>query len=480
VGIRFIESEKENIMKAKILIVDDEQAIQKALVKFLESLGYEADGASDGAQAVEMAKEKIYDLVMSDLTMPNMTGIELLGHLKKLNPNVSVIIMTGFGTIENAIQAIKAGAFHYITKPFELDDVAMLVEKALRFKNLIDENEQLKRQVRNKYKFDNIVGCSEKLKSVFDLVHRVAESDSNVLILGESGTGKELFARAIHYNSKRANCPLVPVNCGAIPENLLESELFGYVKGAFTGANSSRHGKFDAANGGTIFLDEIGDMSLKLQVKLLRVLQERKFEPVGSTHTSEVDVRVLAATHHNLEQLVAQGRFREDLYYRLNVIPVPIPPLRDRTSDIRILTNHFLEQFAKNNNKLKPIVSEKVMNIFANYKWPGNVRELENTIERLVVLKPGQEIQEPDLPEKFTQLTNSFFIKTGVAIPDQGISLKNVVDDFENSLILKALDKTNWNKNKAAGLLRLNRTTLVEKLKKKNITRQPLGIEADL
>lgn len=465
-------------MKAKILVVDDELAIQKALVKFLQSLSYDVDSASDGAEAIEKAKNKVYQLVITDLKMPNMTGIDLIKNLKKINPQITCLVMTGFGTIESAVEAIKVGAFHYVTKPFELDDIAMLVEKALKFQQLSDENQILKKQIKKKYGFENIIGCADKLKDVFNIVEKVAETDSNVLILGESGTGKELIARAIHYNSKRAQRPMVPVNCGAIPENLLESELFGYVKGAFTGAVNSKIGKFEQAHGGSIFLDEIGDMTLKLQVKLLRVLQEKKFEPVGSTQTTDADVRVIAATHRNLEQAIKKQEFREDLYYRLNVIPIELPALRERASDIPLLIEHFLKIFCEANKCERPLLTDDIMSIFLNYKWPGNVRELENTIERLVVLRPGQKVQQKDLPQKFTELTHSFFSKSGFAIPDNGISLKNVVDEFENSLIMKALEKASWNKNKAAHFLKLNRTTLVEKIKKKGIHKNPKVAEA--
>ncbi len=458
-------------MKARILVVDDEQAIQKALVKFLSMQDYEVDGASDGGEAIEKAKTKHYDLVITDLKMPNMSGIELIRHIKSISTGTNFIVMTGYGTIESAIDAIKEGAFHYITKPFALDDVGMLVDKAIKFKRLENDNQALKKQVRLKYDFSNIIGCADKLKEVFHLVEKVAETDSNVLVLGESGTGKELIARAIHYNSRRAERPLITVNCGAIPENLLETELFGHVKGAFTGAINTKQGKFEVADGGTIFLDEIGDMSLKLQVKLLRVLQEKRFEPVGSTQTIEADVRIIAATHQDLEDLVEKNLFREDLYYRLNVIPITTPPLRERICDIPLLVDHFMEIYTKNNHVARPIITDTVMNVFLNYKWPGNVRELENTIERLIVLKPGLEITEHDLPDKFTELDNALFFKAGFNIPDTGISLKNVVEDFENALIQKALDKTNWNKNRAANLLKLNRTTLVEKIKKKNLLR---------
>lgn len=459
-------------MRGKILVVDDEVALQKALTRYLKKLGYDAEGVNSAPEAIERCKSRLFDLVISDLKMPTMTGVELMRHIKKLNQDVAFVIMTGFGTIESAIEAIKEGAFHYITKPFDINDMGLLVEKALRFRNLTRQNEILQKQVQGMADFKNIIGCSDGLRDVLTLVEKVLDTDSNVLILGESGTGKEVIAKAIHYNSKRASHPLVPVNCGAIPENLLESELFGYVRGAFTGAVGAKVGKFEVAHGGTLFLDEIGDMSLKLQVKLLRVLQERKFEPVGSTESVAVDVRVIAATNQNLEDLVAKGRFREDLYYRLNVIPIRIPPLRERICDIPLLINHFLDKFCLRNQLVKPLLPDDVMEVLLAYKWPGNVRELENTIERLVILRPGQKVLKEDLPEKFTEINTAFFNRNVLNIPDSGISLKNLVDEFENSLIIKALKKTNWNKNRAATLLRLNRTTLVEKLKKRNITRQ--------
>ena len=456
-------------MKGRILVVDDEVALQKAITRYLKKLDYDAEGVENAALAIEKCKAKVYDLVISDLKMPNMTGLELMKEVKKLNPDVTFLIMTGFGTIESAIEAIKEGAFHYITKPFDINDMGLLADKAIKYKKLSQDNEILKRQVKGMSDFRNIIGCSDQIKDVFRMVEKILDTDSNVLILGESGTGKELIAKAIHYNSKRSAKPLVPVNCGAIPENLLETELFGHMRGAFTGAVSTKIGKFEMANGGTIFLDEIGDMSLKLQVKLLRVLQERRFEPVGSTESVDVDVRVIAATHRNLEELVAKGEFREDLYYRLNVIPIRIPPLRERISDIPLLIGYFMDKFSKANNVTKPIFRDDVMTVLTNYKWPGNIRELENTIERLVILKPGQEVIKNDLPEKFSQDGQSYFSQSVMTIPEDGVSLKNLVDEFENTLILKALDKTNWNKNRAATLLKLNRTTLVEKIKKRKI-----------
>ncbi|HBF13008.1 MAG TPA: DNA-binding response regulator [Deltaproteobacteria bacterium] len=458
-------------MKGRILVVDDEEVIVKALVKYLTQEGFDVESAPDGPQAIEMCKDKHFDLILTDLKMPSMDGIELIKEAKKISPDLSFIVMTGHGSINNAVQAMKVGAFHYITKPFELEDVKHTILKALENSSLSYENRLLRKQVKTRYGMDNIIGASEELEEVFKLVEKVAETDSTVLILGESGTGKELIARAIHYNSARSGKPLVTVNCGAIPENLLESELFGHVKGSFTGATHTKMGRFEMANGGTIFLDEIGDMSLKLQVKLLRVLQERKFEPVGSTKTVETDVRVIAATNRNLEDLVNKGEFREDLYYRLNVIPINIPPLRQRVCDIPILVEHFLKSYSQSNGVKEPKISQELMSLLMNYKWPGNVRELENTMERLVVLRPGQEIQVSDLPDKFLNVSDSLFKNSALHIPEAGINLKNAVNDFENTLILKALEKTGWNKNRAATLLKLNRTTLVEKIKKKQLER---------
>lgn len=458
-------------MKARILIVDDEAPLQKALVKFLASQGYQAEGADDGAQAIEMFKNKIYDLVITDLKMPSMSGIDLIKILKKIHAKTVFIVMTGFGTIESAVQAMKEGAFHYITKPFDLEDAALLVDKALQFQKLKDDHGRLKQQVRMNHHFDHIVGLSESMKNLFQQLGKISQSDSHVLILGESGTGKELIARCIHYNSPREAGPLVAVNCAAIPEDLLEAELFGYVKGAFTGAVNNNQGKFQAAHGGTLFLDEIGGMSQKLQVKLLRVIQERCFEPLGSTQTIETDVRLITATHQNLEEMVKRGQFREDLYYRINVIPVGVPPLRERTCDIPPLIDRFLNEYTRKNNTALCEIPDEVMNVFMAYQWPGNVRELENTIERLVVLKPGQKVKKQDLPEKFHQGTQSHYFNPALSIPENGLSLKKVVNDFESTLIQKALDKTGWNKNRAAHLLKLNRTTLVEKIKKMNLSR---------
>ena len=461
-------------MKPKILIVDDDISVLKALERFFTTQNYETLVCSSLSEAKRALAATSVDLALVDLNLGEENGIELITHLHHSQPDAASIIMTGFGSIDSAVEAIKAGAFHYVVKPFELADVGNLVQKALDHQQACQEIRVLKKQLSNKYSLDNIVGISESMKEVFEMIDKVAETDSTVLVLGESGTGKELVAHAIHHKSKRAMGPLVAVNCAAIPEELLESELFGHSKGAFTGAIAAHVGRFEMAHQGTIFLDEIGDMSPKLQVKLLRVLQERHIEPVGSNRSIDVDVRIIAATNKNLEDSVKSGKFREDLFYRLNVIPIKIPALRERKSDIPILVQHFLHKFSQETGFPAPRLSEESMTMLCNYVWPGNVRELENMIERLVILKPGQAVNPGDFPEKLIQQAPAG-IMTEVKIPDNGISFKKVVNSFENELILKALEKTSWNKNRAASLLRLNRTTLVEKIKRRQLEKTILS-----
>ncbi len=455
-------------MKGNILIVDDEAMIRRALDKFLTDLGYKTWTAENGREGLEVIKREQIDLVLVDLMMPEMNGVELIRNIKQVSPSTVCIIMTAFGTITSAVEGMKAGAYHYLTKPFELDDIASLVSTAMEHQALKSENVKLRQQLKSKYKFEGIVGNSDEMNSVFSLLEKVADTDSTVLILGESGTGKELVAKALHFNSARADKPLVTVNCAAIPEELLESELFGHMKGSFTGAHQTHEGRFAAANGGSIFLDEIGDMSLKLQVKLLRVLQERKYDPVGSTKTQDVDVRIIAATNQNLEDAVRLHKFREDLYYRLNVIPIKVPALRTRSEDIPLLLNHFLNMANKENDRNVEGFSQEAMRLLCDYDWPGNVRELENFIERAVVLKAAGLIDVEDLPEKIVKRP-AHFQPQKVVIPDAGLSFNDIVNDFENELIIQALRKCNGNKNKAALLLQLNRTTLVEKIKKKQL-----------
>ncbi len=456
-------------MKANILIVDDEVSIRKALEKFLTGLGYTAFPAANGEDALKILEAEVIDLALIDLVMPGIDGVELIRRVKEFDPKIVCVVMTAFGTITSAVEAMKAGAYHYLTKPFELDDIAALVATGLEHKNLKEENRVLRQQLKAKYKFDNFIGASPEMARIFELIEKVADTDSTVLVLGESGTGKELVAKAIHFNSRRAQMPLITVNCAAIPEELLETELFGHIKGSFTGANVTKLGKFDAANGGTIFLDEIGDMSMKLQVKILRVLQERRFEPVGSTKTHDVDVRVIAATNQNLEDAVKEKKFREDLFYRLNVIPVKIAPLRERRSDVPLLIQHFVQKFNKENGKHIEGFTKGAMNVLSNYDWPGNVRELENAVERLVILKPAGMLEESDLPDHMKARAGNVARHGEVNLLAKGVSFKDAIEGYEAELITKALEQTKGNKNKAAELLGLNRTTLVEKIKRKNI-----------
>ncbi len=454
----------------QILIIDDEQSLVLPLKRGLAHYGINADSCTNCEEAKHMSSIKKYDVVFVDLNLPDGNGLDLLEYLKKRSPQTYFIVLTGYGSVEVAVKSIQKGAYHFITKPFNLNEVINFSLNALDTKNTKQENTYLKKSLKsNTYK--KLLGNSEPIQQVLSLVDRIAESNSNVLITGESGTGKELIAKAIHFNSERKNKPFVAINCGAIPAELLESELFGHTKGAFTGAAQARKGRFEIAEGGTLFFDEIGDMPVSLQVKLLRVLQERRFEPVGSSESKSCDVRILAATHRNLESQVSMGNFREDLFYRLNVIPIEIPALRERKDDIPLLINHFIEI---HNQKRKVAINEitvDAMNMLINFSWPGNVRELENLIERLCILTSSSTIKAQDLPKKIQNASDSSFNPFEQKIPEAGIDFNTLVDNFENQLILKALEKTGWNKNQAAILLKLNRTTLVEKIKKKGLTK---------
>jgi DNA-binding NtrC family response regulator len=464
----------------RVLILDDESTMRTALFRTLDRKGYSVVTS----QTIEEAKsycssDKIFDLAIVDVNLPDGDGLEFMTYLKSIYPGIQVIVLTGFATIESAVLATQKGAYHFLTKPFSIEELMSVSEKALDHKNLQKENLQLRQELTMKYGFSQIIGESEGIKNCLSLVERVADSDSTILVTGESGTGKELIAKAIHYNSPRAKGPFIAINCGAIPSELLESELFGHVKGAFTGAVANRAGRFELADEGTLFLDEIGDLDPSLQVKILRALQEKSFEPVGSTKTMSVNVRVITATNVDLDKAVAEGKFREDLYYRLNVIPIHIPALRERKSDVPLLLNHFLEKF--NKNKIKKIsgFSQESLVSLMNYSWPGNIRELENLVERLSILKGFGEVIPADLPAKYKSAA-ACFAETGIIdIPDQGLDFNTAVDQFENALILKALEKTGWNKNQASILLRLNRTTLVEKMKKKGLRTTNEGVELE-
>lgn len=456
----------------RILIVDDESSLRTALFRVLDRQGFQVITASSLREAEILAGgDQTLDLAIVDLRLPDGDGIDLMTRLKSLHPAIQVMILTGHATIETAVRATQSGAFHFVTKPFNMEELLNIVSRALSHKTLTQENQQLRTALHRKYQFDNIIGQSEEIRRVLEMVERVADSDSTVLVTGESGTGKELIAKAIHYNSPRANKPFIPINCGAIPAELLESELFGHVKGAFTGAIANRAGRFELASGGTIFLDEIGELSLSLQVKLLRILQERRFEPVGSAKTQVADVRVIAATNIDLEKAVAKGEFREDLFYRLNVIPIRIPALKQRRSDIPLLLHHFIHHFNSGKGRSLQGIAPDALDALMSYSWPGNIRELENLVERLAILKGSGMIEVSDLPEHYRAKATSFVPSSvdQIDIPEAGMDFNSAVDAYENALILQALEKTGWNRNQAAVLLRLNRTTLVEKIKKKGL-----------
>jgi len=454
----------------KILIVDDEAQNRDYLAEVLSEQNYEIDCAVDGQDAIAKLSQDIYHVVLTDLQMPNMNGMGVIKYLVENKQNCIGIIYTGYGSVKSAVDAMKIGAFDYIPKPFKPEEIKVVVKKALDHLHLREENTYLKQELKTRYRFSNIVGSSDKMQKVFDLIGKIAGTDSTVLIRGESGTGKELVARALHYNSTRAQHPFVPVNCGAIPEELLESELFGHEKGAFTGAFRTRIGRFEIAHGGSIFLDEISEMSPNLQVKLLRVIQEREFERVGGIKTIKTDVRIIAATNRNMEVEVEEGRFRQDLYYRLNVIPILLPPLRERRDDIPLLIKHFLEKYKQERACKMNDFGSKAVSVLMNYAWPGNVRELENLVERMAVLCDEQLVELRDLPDII--LAGSTNVSTFIPhleIPEAGIDLSTTVSEFEKSIIIQALNRSNWVKNRAANLLHVNRTTLVEKIKKQKL-----------
>jgi DNA-binding NtrC family response regulator len=454
---------------AKILLVEDERDVRETIKLQLEDEGHEVSEAASGSEALALAESLVFDIVLTDVMIPGINGIELVQKMNQLASRPVTVVMTGYGSVEMAVNAIKAGAFDFLSKPFSVDVLSATVASALRVKSLQDENTELKKTVKGQFSIGKFVSSSQVMKEVFQLIECVADTDSTVLILGESGTGKELIAQTIHSNSNRRRGNLVPVNCGAIPEALLESELFGHERGAFTGAVASRVGRFELASGGTIFLDEIGDLSPPLQVKLLRVLQERTFERVGGTRTYKSDARVVAATNQDLESLVAAKQFREDLFYRLNVVPVLVPPLRQRVEDIPLLLQHFISMFNDRRKAELTGVSDQAMALLCEYPWPGNVREIGNIIERIAILKRRGLIEPEDLPEKIRRLPSDHLPSMPAAIPVGGLDLSRAVEEFENRLILEALERTNWVKSKAARLLQINRTTLIEKLKKKSL-----------
>jgi len=461
-----------------ILVVDDDTAIREILSATLLNDGYQVTGVADGASALRAIQEQPVHIVITDLHMPGMDGLEVIDRISKVDSKIITIVMTGYGTIDYAVRTMKAGAFDFITKPFGPDTVSLIVKRAVEVLKLKQENHLLRKAVRDQYRFEHLVGTSAPMRRVLDFVEKVADSESTVLIQGDSGTGKELIARMLHFNSMRRDRPLVPVNCGAIPENLLESELFGHEKGAFTGAAHTRLGRFELAHGGTLFLDEIGELPLSLQVKLLRVLQERCFERVGGNKTIHVDVRIIAATNQNLEQAVTERRFRQDLYYRLHVIPIEVPPLRERRSDIPLLVNHFVERLNEQRKTEIAGMDREALARLMDYDWPGNIRELENMVERAVVLKKKGLITVADLPDRLAKAVPAQPVDQSehfIRFNEDGINLTKELEQYENRLIGEALRKANGVTSRAAQLLQLNRTTLVEKLKRKGFDAKSHG-----
>ncbi len=449
----------------RILVVDDEVMNRDLLEQILVRAGYEVSTAADGETALAMLRQGTFHIVLTDMRMPGMDGLAVIREMKTLAPSTIGIVHTAYSSVATAVEAMKAGAYDYVTKPVRRDELLVVLQRALEFYRLHSENIGLRQQLKAKYKFDNIVSDNEKMQAIFSQVERVSNTDSTVLIYGESGTGKELIARAIHYNSHRQDKALVTINCGAIPKDLLESELFGHEKGAFTGATALRQGRFELANGGTIFLDEIGEMDLSLQVKLLRILQEREFERVGGTRTIKVDIRVLAATNKNLETLVARQQFRDDLYWRLHVIPLTLPPLRERLSDLPLLIAHFITRCnVEKKCQLRGITPE-ALQMLSGYHWPGNIRELENMIERIAILQGDGVITPGSLPEQVFRTHTSNLVPV-VTIPPEGIHFDETIEAFEQQLLLKALVTAGGKKSLAAKLLHMNRTTLIEKVKK--------------
>ncbi len=441
-------------MKPRILVVDDEESIREFLDIMLRKEGYEVTCVEDGQKAIDTLKKKSFDLLISDLQMPNVTGIELLKHCRETYPDLLFMMITAFGTAESAVEAMKMGAYDYITKPFKIDEVRINIANALRSRNLEVENRVLRKELQKEYSFQNLVGNSEAMHKIFELIRKVSDSPTNVLVTGESGTGKEMVAKAIHYNSPLKDRPFVSVNCGAIPENLVESELFGHKKGSFTGAISDKDGLFEVADGGTLFLDEIGELPLSSQVRILRAIQEKTVRRVGGTEDTKVEVRIIAATNRDLESMVQQGTFRQDLYYRLNVINIRTPALRERRDDIPLLASHFLQKYSERFNKAIQTISKEAMDLLRKYDFPGNVRELENIIERTVALESGATV----LPESLPQFVNTpsgrkMVSSDGIEITDDGIDLQKVLDQLEKELLVKAIHQANGVKKRAAKLL---------------------------
>ena len=468
--------------KKHLLLVEDEAPLRQTLAERLVEHGFDVQQAESGEQAIEQLADFAFDIVITDLRLPGLDGTRVIEAAILRYPDIVGIIVTGYGTVKDAVEAIKRGATDFVTKPFQFDELLHALNSALEKRKLKAENAYLRSQLQERYKFEGLIGRSPAMRALFQLLETVSASASTILVTGETGTGKEVVARAIHHNSPRRAQRFVALNCGAIPETLLEAELFGHVRGAFTGAIGTRQGRLEQAHKGTLFMDEVGTMSPGMQMKLLRVLQEREFERIGDTHTTKVDVRVVAATNSDLQKMVAEGSFREDLFYRLNIIPIHLPPLRDRREDIPLLVQHFLKKFSAadpgaagartthgraGDSESRPLsISQQAMRCLMAYPWPGNVRQLENAIERAVALSGGRsQIETADLTSDIQQASNAA-AAPDVNLPEGGIDFDRYINRIEHDLIRRALEKTGGNKGAASKLLNLKRTTLVEKLKR--------------
>jgi DNA-binding NtrC family response regulator len=450
-----------------LLLVEDETALREAVTEQLTDRGFDVVQADSGERALEALADFAFDVVITDLRLPGVDGTQVIDAALERYPDIIGIVVTGYGTVKDAVEAIKRGASDFVTKPFQFDELWHALLGAIEQRRLRSENAWLREQLQQRYSFEGIVGRSRVMRDLFQLLQTVASAASTILITGETGTGKEVVARAIHHASPRRAQKFVALNCSAIPENLLEAELFGHTRGAFTGAVASRQGRLEQAHRGTLFLDEVGTMSMALQMKLLRVLQEREFERVGDSQTIKVDVRVIAATNADLAKMVADGSFREDLFYRLNVIPVTLPPLRERKEDIPLLVQHFLQKFCAELGRPTLMVSQPALRCLMAYPWPGNVRQLENAMERAVALSGGRsQIEASDLPPDIQRASDVEPILQGLALPDEGLDFESFISNIEREVIRRALERTGGNKAAAAQVLHLKRTTLVEKLKR--------------
>ena len=454
------------MLEDRILVADDEQSMREFLDIMLKKEGYKVSLASNGEEVLKLIDKDLFDLVLLDVRMPKLDGIGVLKKIKITSPETIVIMITAYASADTAIKAMKEGAYDYITKPFKVEEIKLIIKNALEKKNLQKENLLLKQVVRDRYRFGSIIGQSSKMLALYDLLEKIAPTKTNILVTGESGTGKELVAKAIHYNSSRKDKPFVTLNCGAIPESLIESELFGHMKGAFTDAIATKKGLFEMADEGTIFLDEISELPFLMQVKLLRILQDKEFKRVGGTDDIRVDVRIISATNKDLEEAVKEKRFREDLFYRLNVIQVKMPPLRDRKEDIPILAAHFLKKYSEELSKTILKISPEALNMLINYEYPGNVRELQNIIERAVALGNGNELTPQHLSSYLDEQIQSKRGAIELDIPPEGIDLEKVIEEIERALLLKALNRTKGIKKKAAELLRINFRSMRYRLEK--------------